>query len=295
MKSTIAALSITAALAGAVAGCALSPVEQDEPAAPSPDGVVEDPIGTLVASINFETGHVVRIYEVEPGIMVATESGKIEAQPPRLAQAEIVSYVDLFETLAPDQAVPMALLDAEARREATRAESGRSETPDEALPTKGAGPSFYTTAEQTWFRSTFCPWGTPKCFQFWDGIDSGWDYTTSWKSTVMVGSEGSVAAPHITYWWKCSFGSCWWEPLSSANVSPGSYHWVSSDNGTKFYFKATLDGAGGGTQVSMAISNGPYTCAVCNDGACQCGYNIPDNLCSSHNGVDPAYGCIVQP
>src|SRR5262249_4950598 len=162
------------------------------------------------------------------------------------------------QSLAPGREVPAALAAAEARRTALRAQA--TSMPLAArLTSNGDGPDFYTTGEQTWFRQTFCPFGVPKCVQGWDWIDSGWDYTTDWRSTAMVGSEGSVAAPHIAYWWKCSGGSCWWETLLSATVSPGYYHWISGGGGW-FYFKGTLTGAGGNTQVSMAITDGPYQC-----------------------------------
>lgn len=29
----------------------------------------------------------------------------------------------------------------------------------------GEGLSYFTAGEQTWFRQTFCPPGTPKCIQ----------------------------------------------------------------------------------------------------------------------------------
>jgi hypothetical protein len=289
MKSNIAVIAMLTALTGAAAGCA-----QEQRSAASSEGVVEEAVGTLLTSIEPEPGHVIRFYEIEPGLMVATESGQIEKQPPLLGQREIDSYVEVFESLAPDRVVPPALVAAEARREARRDQVSDSQPTDDDLVVKGGGPSFYTTAEQTWFRQTFCPYGTPKCIQGWDWIDSGWDYTTDWKTTAFVGSEGSVAAPHIAYWWKCSGGSCWWETLNYGYVSPGWYHWITGSGGW-FYFKSTLTGAGGGTQVSMAIADGPYQCVHCFDGSCQCGYNVPDNLCAGHNGPDYSIGCIAQP
>ena len=37
-----------------------------------------------------------------------------------------------------------------------------------------------------------------------------------------------------------------------------------------------------------------FTCAVCNNGSCQCGSQTQSQLCASHGGVDPALGCIQQ-
>lgn len=285
-----AGTSFVVALTCTVAGCAQSP---DRSAQTLATGVVEETGSALIASLDLEPGHVIRFYDAEPGLL-ATESGEIEKQSPLLAHLKMDSFVEAFKAVAPDQPVPPALLAADARRTGLRAQVSSSPIPADGLLSKGDGPSFYTAAEQTWFRQTFCPFGTPKCIQGWDWIDSGADHTTDWHTTAMVGSEGLVPAPHSAFWWKCSGSSCWWEPLLSANVSPGWYHGMTGSGGL-FYFRSTLTGAGGSTQVSMAITDGPYRCVHCNDGSCQCGYNIPDNLCGGHGGPNFSVGCIVQP
>jgi hypothetical protein len=282
-------VSIVATLTCTAAGCAQN---QDRPAQTLATGVVEETSSTLIASVELEPGHVVRFYDAEPG-PITTESGEIERDSPLLAHREIDSSVEVFKAVAPGQPVPPALLAADARQRALRAQASSSPIPADGLLSKGDGPSFYTTGEQTWFRQTFCPFGTPKCIQGWDWIESGWDHTTDWTTTAMVGSEGGLAAPHTAFWWKCSGSSCSWEPLLSASISPGHYHQVGYGGGP-FYFRSTLTGAGGGTQVSMAIADGPYDCVHCNDGSCQCGYNIPDNLCAGRGGPDFSVGCIVQ-
>lgn len=38
----------------------------------------------------------------------------------------------------------------------------------------------------------------------------------------------------------------------------------------------------------------PLTCAVCNDGTCQCGSQTGLQLCASHRGVNPSLGCTQQ-
>jgi len=37
-----------------------------------------------------------------------------------------------------------------------------------------------------------------------------------------------------------------------------------------------------------------FTCAVCNNGSCQCGSQTQSQLCANHGGVDPTLGCIQQ-
>ncbi len=37
-----------------------------------------------------------------------------------------------------------------------------------------------------------------------------------------------------------------------------------------------------------------FTCAVCNNGSCQCGSQTQSQLCANHGGIDPTLGCIQQ-
>jgi hypothetical protein len=293
--SSIAAHPTLATLICTTAGCVQDP---GRPAQTLATDVDEETSSTLIASIELEPGHVVRFYDAEAGL-VATESGEGERHSPVLAGLEIDSFVEVFKVLVPDQPIPTALLAADARWTAQRAQVSNSSPLADNLGANsdGAnsdGPSLYTTPEQTWFRQTFCQVGTPKCIQGWDWIEGGSDYTNDWRATAMVGSEGRVAAPHSAFWWKCSSGSCWWEPLLSANVSPGRYHWITGGGG-HFHFRSTLTGAGGSTQVSMAITAGPYQCVSCNDSTCQCGYNTPENMCAAHGGPQIVNTCTIRP
>ena len=255
MKPTIGALSVLAALTCTAIGCAQQQPAPRPPEMEDPAGVVGRATGTLITSLDVGAGRVVRFYEVEPGLMVVTETGKVGDQPPVLTRLEHDSPVDVFKALAPDRTVPAALVAAERRRNLRGTEAMTSPPPGDASMSKGEGPSFYTAAEQAWFAQTFCVSGfVVKCIQGWDWIDSGWDYSASWTSTAFVGSEGLVSAPHVAYWWDCSSGSCGWSLLNYAIISPGHYQTLSGYGGW-FYFKSTLTGAGPNTQVSVAITN----------------------------------------
>ncbi|MDB4990054.1 MAG: hypothetical protein JWN04_5232 [Myxococcaceae bacterium] len=108
----------------------------------------------------------------------------------------------------------------------------------------------------------------------------------------MVGSEGTVTIPLKAYYWKCIDSSCVWTQFESGNIAPGYVHWVSGTG--KFFYKATMSGAGKGTQVSMAINLAPMACGACNDGTCQCGHMPAADLCADHRGVDTGLGCLQQ-
>jgi len=271
----------------AAAACGQAPGDAGIP--PNEPAVAES--AKLLASISLEEGHVVDFYRAEHGFVFASETGRSSGSAPRLAAPENdgKSFVQIYRALAPTSAVPGALLDAEAQQDAI---VDKIAYPPADGVNHGRGPAFYTSGEQAWFKQTFCP-GAVKCLQFWDWIDSGWDYTTSWKSTALVGSEGPVPASHQALYWSCAGGPCRWVSFFASSVSPGTYHWISS--GGRFYFKSTLTGAGANTQVSMSINDAPYGCAVCNDHSCQCGYMDSANLCADHGGVTAGLGCIQQP
>lgn len=265
MKPSQVILSLAVTIASTAAGCA---AEQEGPEILSLEakGVVEEGPGTLLTSIDIAPGHVVQFYEVEPGLLVTSESGKDGIHSPVLEDRKYDSYVDMFKALAPGQAVPQTLVAAEERRQILEVETQDWPAPDDAaVALSGNGPTSFTSGEQQWFRETFCP-GSVKCIQGWDWITSGNDHTSDWKSTVWVGSEGTAVARHQTWLWKLVFIQgpepelyiwewMWW-PMSSAAVPPNHWQWLSAWGDSKFYFRSALEGAGN-TQVSMAIHAKP--------------------------------------
>jgi hypothetical protein len=167
--------------------------------------------------------------------------------------------------------VPPAVLRAGSQK--MEAPSARAPQPPQVLKVHGMGPARPTAseappahaghvlpatpAEQTWFNAIFCN-GAHICVQAWDWATSGNIWYGSYEVITMVGSEGTTNASLVLYnWdsgWSLSTGSWgyWVEFYNAINV-PG--HWISVNvNGaTAGNTYASLSGAGGGTQVSMAV------------------------------------------
>ena len=114
----------------------------------------------------------------------------------------------------------------------------------------------FTTSEQQWFNATFCN-GAHICVQGWDWATSGIRYV-SYEVVTMVGSEGTTNASLVLYKWELGWSvftgswGYWVEFYNAVNV-PG--HWISVNvNGASAgNTYASLSGAGGGTQISMAV------------------------------------------
>ena len=265
-------------MAGFAAGCGQ--------AAQSGPSAAENLNSTALAEVTFEPGHVVKFQQAQAGFVFVAETGSVAGGAPRMKNPALAgkSPVEIYQLLAPGMPVPPALATAQA-----------SQAPAAAVPYTptdvaghGTGPDFYTAAEQASFAANYCP-GAQKCVQAWDWIDSGWDYTTQWQAVSMIGSEGTAVVPFDGQYWNCSGGSCVWTTFYSMMLSPGWYGWIWGTG--LYYYKGTLSGAGGGTQISMAITDAPYECAHCNDGSCQCGYMDANDLCSAHKGNNPNVGC----
>jgi hypothetical protein len=127
----------------------------------------------------------------------------------------------------------------------------------EASPVHAAHPLPETTSEQQWFNATFCN-GAHICVQGWDWATSGNIWYGSYEVVTMVGGEGTTNASLLLYNWESGWSlftgswGYWVEFYNAVNV-PG--HWISVNvsGATAGNTYASLSGAGGGTQVSMAV------------------------------------------
>ncbi|MEU6928369.1 hypothetical protein [Streptomyces sp. NPDC046385] len=114
--------------------------------------------------------------------------------------------------------------------------------------------------EQAWFRDTFCT-GAQACVQGWDWATCGTDHAVGFATGIaMVGSEGTQNATISVDVWECicvgpfciGGHECFWVGNWSGVVVPG--HWLSVNTNAPDhkYLRWRLEGAGGGTQVSLA-------------------------------------------
>ncbi len=200
-------------------------------------------------------GNLVQILEMEPGVDAVLEIGALDKKPiaGELGQR---SLSDLYRSLEGTEA-PAALRQADERRATVLA--NQSANPDVLGEQRGLGPEFYNDGEQQWFRGTFCN-GADVCVQAWD-----WAFTGSLINVNnetfygMVGSEGTVNANlWLEYWysksqtwpWACGDCGSWWQEFDRVLVVPG--HWVSINVPGTWSLQGHLDGAGGGTQISLS-------------------------------------------
>jgi hypothetical protein len=115
----------------------------------------------------------------------------------------------------------------------------------------------HTVQQQSWFNSTFCN-GAHICVDAWDWATSGNIWYGSYEVVTMVGSEGTVNANLLLYYWDSGwslFTGSWgfWVEFYNALNVPG--HWISVNvsGATAGNTYASLSGAGGGTTVAMAV------------------------------------------
>jgi len=114
-----------------------------------------------------------------------------------------------------------------------------------------------TTSQQQWFNRTFCN-GAHICVQGWDWATSGNIWYGSYEVVTMVGSEGTTNASLVLYYWDSGwslFTGSWgyWVEFYNAINVPGYWISVNVSGATAGNTYASLSGAGGGTQVSMAV------------------------------------------
>jgi hypothetical protein len=209
--------------------------------------------GQLLHSL-VKNGHLVQFVELKPGMVAVVEIGKLDEKP-MVAPLGDRSLAEVYRGLESDEP-PAALKLADERRAANAATQGKLTTAAESA--NGKGPEFYNTGEQQWFRGAFCN-GADVCVQGWDWAFTGSINGHNETFIGWVGSEGTVnASLWLEYWyhkdptwpWACGDCGSWWQEFDRVLVVPG--HWVSLNVGGDWWLQGHLDGAGGGTQVSLA-------------------------------------------
>lgn len=243
---------------GALVGCNGTTATTSDPAAAQPaeqlGGFEPGSKGGKLLFSTVKDGHLVQLLEMQPGVEAVLESGALSDER-KIGALGDRTLSDVYRSLLPGR-VPQALVEADARR--------ATHLPDDSVPAEktelahGDGAVYYNDFEQQWFRGQFCN-GADVCAQGWDWAFSGSINGHNETFIGMVGSEGTVnASLWLEYWyhkdptwpWACGDCGSWWQEFDRVIVVPG--HWVPINVGGDWWLQGHLDGAGGGTQVSLA-------------------------------------------
>jgi hypothetical protein len=220
--------------------------------------------GKVLQSVT-KNGHTVQFIETEPGVVFIIESIP-EHEEPLVKSTGDASLAKVFSSLS-DAPVPEVIMQADQRRVANLAANAAANaavTAPVLSASHGQGSEFYTSSEQTWFRNNYCN-GAQACAQGWDWAFSGtinYNPETFW---AWVGSEGTTNATFWLEYYKpqptilgipiaCGSGqTCGWIRFYSAFVVPGHLFGVTASGASQW--QAHLEGAGGGTQVSLSAKH----------------------------------------
>ncbi len=230
-----------------------------------------NPGATVLASLTAGTSALAFV-EFRPGLTGVVESAPT-GQSPKIDAMRGRTPSSIYSELSRLPAPPALLRAASRTMEAPPARApkppqvltahgagaapGSTPATSEASPVHAGHPVVHTVQQQSWFNSTFCN-GAHICVDAWDWATSGNIWYGSYEVVTMVGSEGTVNANLLLYYWDSGwslFTGSWgfWVEFYNALNVPG--HWISVNvsGATAGNTYASLSGAGGGTTVAMAV------------------------------------------
>jgi hypothetical protein len=237
-----------------------------------------------VASVALPGGHRVDFFAPPGGPIAIAEVGA--RGTPRVVDEETVTHKkasEIFLMLKGKGAVlPPALVEAEERIRAMAAKSRPA--PDRKEGAAGKGPD--DTADQMWFKATFCKpvW---ECIQGWSWANTSWGHNTGrgYAADAMNGSEARGARTLETDWWNGSN----WASLITESMPPGWWAWTTAGNlgaptchDQTWYFKSEVPDNGTGDFATVSLADHMYapgfpgtqtvrmSCYEC-PGNCDCG------------------------
>jgi len=170
-----------------------------------------------LAEVNLASGAVVSFYETSPGSIAISEEYAIGEDPvPTIGR----SPIDVYQSIAPNRSVPVALTEAQAR--ATEAYASRTHAP---LPPSRENFINNTTIDDEWFANNFCVGS-------WDNIWCRLNQTTAiGNNTPMIDDdtdevyeEGCADRGQFDMWLNVDDTVHWW------TLTQGKcrfYHWTS--------------------------------------------------------------------
>lgn len=182
--------------------------------------------------------------------------------------------------------VPPALAEAEKRINAL-AKKVRP-TPDKNKGAAGKGPD--DTADQQWFKNTYCKpvW---ECVQGWTWANGSWGHNAGrgYGANAMNGSEARGARTLETDWWNGSN----WAPLVTESMPPGWAAWTVGGNtgacncgDPTWYFKSEIPDNG---LDNATVSLADHVYAPGGGGHIDC-YNVPPCPCKCGCGCPAGRG-----
>jgi hypothetical protein len=246
-----------------------------------------------VFSLALEEGHHIDFYELANGQPLVGEAAR-DSQVPVLANVTSANSLSaVFQAIQPAKDVPPELIAADERMAARPPLQNNDSAPPPDAANLHRGPHFYTAAEQTWFKNTYCSAATPAgtagnipfttvvlCQQSDFGLNSGWWKGGQFRSQSWVGSEAPRAGSLGIYYWTGSSSQL----VLSLPMPAGQFYYVitpAAYNSNQYpYYLADLIGPGGNTLISQAIDNcGEKNEVCCGGGTTACDpYNT--SLCS---------------
>jgi hypothetical protein len=239
-----------------------------------------------VASVRLAGGHRVDFFAPPDGPIAIAEVGPKGTK--RVVDEETAAHKrpsEIYTMLKGAGAVPPpALVQAEKRLGALAAKHRTLPAPNEG----GAGKGPDDTADQQWFKSTFCK-------QYWECVQ-GWTWANTsgghhqgrgYAADAMNGSEARGARTLETDWWNGSN----WAPLITESMPPGWWAWTIGGNTGHlncgdpiWYFKSEVPN-NGLDNATVSIADHVYAPGGGDHIDC---YDVPPCPCSCGCGGCPA-------
>jgi hypothetical protein len=238
-----------------------------------------------VASIVFPDGHRVDFFAPPGGPIAIAEIGPKGS--PRVVTDALARKKpsEIYKILkGPGAVPPKALVKAEQRVRIPYTAPKLAARPYRNKGAAGRGPD--DTADQQWFKATFCKsiW---ECIQGWSwaNTSSGHHEGRGYAADGMNGSEARAPRTLETDWWNGSS----WATLVTESMPPGWWAWTTGGNvggatchDQTWYFKSEIPDNGTGDFATVSLADHMYapgfpgqstvreSCYSC-PGDCDCG------------------------
>jgi hypothetical protein len=242
------------------------------------------PSSVAVASISLPGGHRVDFFAPPDGPIAVAEVGP--KGTPRVVDEDTLARKkpsEIYSTLKGAGAVPPpALIEAEKRLAALAAKP--APLPGQTEGGGGQGPD--DTADQQWFKDTFCKAGW-ECLQYWSWANSSSGHHTGrgYAANGMNGREARGARTLETDWWNGSS----WSTLVTESMPPGWWAWTTGGNtgaaipcggDPTWYFKSEIPDNGTGDNAAISLADHMFAPGGTAGGNSKSCYDVPPCNCA---------------